>query len=306
MFDFFPKQTAPSKQRVPPLNLHSHSISESDILPLNDHHDPYLDCNRSYCGFSIEGLAPSPINRQSDSTANHQSNYHSTSPNSSHHHKSTFSFETIHRFARRTRSFKEDLIERIQGRIRSPSTSSASGVHLPRVSPLPEIPASPCSSSPGPNLISSVTSIPTASSSLFASHASTLRSRLRRRKRSTCSQHSAGSVDSSSFGSIDFSSLEDSLVMPPPPPPSSALPSITLNNGSSATMMTTIGASSPSRQLDHARHFIRQLTNALRYLQGVVEKDMLEQLSGAASILLEIVVTGYAKIKAHLITDHNR
>jgi hypothetical protein len=230
---------------------------------------------------SVEGLAPSPVATQPD-----QSN-HNLSHNHRHHHKSAFSFGTIHRFARRTRSFKEELIERFQGRTRSPSShalpASPFSMHVPRVSPLPEVP------SPSP------TSITSSSSSLFASHTNTLRSKLRIRKRSTCSQHSIESGDSP-FGSVDFSLLEDSLIMPPPPPP--PLPALTVNGNGTL--------SSPNRQLDHARHFIRQMTNALRYLQGVVEKDMLEQLSGAASILLEIVVTGYAKIKAHLITDHNR
>jgi len=58
-----------------------------------------------------------------------------------------------------------------------------------------------------------------------------------------------------------------------------------------------------NRDIDNAWNFVKQLTNALRYLQDVVEKDILEQLSGAASILLEIVVSGYAKLRAHLIIN---
>lgn len=61
-----------------------------------------------------------------------------------------------------------------------------------------------------------------------------------------------------------------------------------------------------NRDIDNAWNFVKQLTNALRYLQDVVEKDILEQLSGAASILLEIVVSGYAKLRAHLIINEKR
>lgn len=64
--------------------------------------------------------------------------------------------------------------------------------------------------------------------------------------------------------------------------------------------------SNNNRDIDNAWNFVKQLTNALRYLQDVVEKDILEQLSGAASILLEIVVSGYAKLRAHLIINEKR
>jgi hypothetical protein len=38
----------------------------------------------------------------------------------------------------------------------------------------------------------------------------------------------------------------------------------------------------------------------------VVEKDKLEQLAGSASILLEIVLTGYSELKAYLINHEQR
>ena len=164
-----------------------------------------------------------------------------------------------------------------------PSTSPA---HLFQVPQLPE-------TSPSPSPIAFSSGFNT--SSIFSSHTGTLRSKLRLRKHSTSSQHSNnnGCPTELHCGSSDFYLTEDQLTMPPPPLP----------NG---TMVANLTVGSPSRQLDHARHFVRQLANALRYLQDIVEKDTLEQLSGAASILLEIVVTGYAKLKAHLITDQNR
>lgn len=67
-----------------------------------------------------------------------------------------------------------------------------------------------------------------------------------------------------------------------------------------------VNAANNDRDIENAWNFVKQLTNALRYLQDVVEKDILEQLSGAASILLEIVVSGYAKLRAHLIINEKR
>lgn len=67
-----------------------------------------------------------------------------------------------------------------------------------------------------------------------------------------------------------------------------------------------VNAANNDRDIENAWAFVKQLTNALRYLQDVVEKDILEQLSGAASILLEIVVSGYAKLRAHLIINEKR
>lgn len=61
-----------------------------------------------------------------------------------------------------------------------------------------------------------------------------------------------------------------------------------------------------NRDVDNAWSFVKQLTHALRYLQDVVEKDILDQLSGAASVLLEIVVSGYAKLRAHLLINEKR
>lgn len=67
-----------------------------------------------------------------------------------------------------------------------------------------------------------------------------------------------------------------------------------------------VNVANNDRDIENAWNFVKQLTNALRYLQDVVEKDILEQLSGAASILLEIVVSGYAKLRAHLIINEKR
>lgn len=67
-----------------------------------------------------------------------------------------------------------------------------------------------------------------------------------------------------------------------------------------------VNVANNNRDIENAWNFVKQLTNALRYLQDVVEKDILEQLSGAASILLEIVVSGYAKLRAHLIINEKR
>jgi hypothetical protein len=38
----------------------------------------------------------------------------------------------------------------------------------------------------------------------------------------------------------------------------------------------------------------------------VVKKDILEQLPGASSILLEIVITGYTELRAYLINNEQR
>lgn len=67
-----------------------------------------------------------------------------------------------------------------------------------------------------------------------------------------------------------------------------------------------VNVANNDRDIENAWNFVKQLTSALRYLQDVVEKDILEQLSGAASILLEIVVSGYAKLRAHLIINEKR
>ncbi|RWS12285.1 rap guanine nucleotide exchange factor 1-like protein [Dinothrombium tinctorium] len=61
--------------------------------------------------------------------------------------------------------------------------------------------------------------------------------------------------------------------------------------------------SKEERDIDNAWNFVRQISNALRYLKDVVEKDKLEQLPGAASIMLEIVLSGYAELQAYLIRN---
>ncbi len=60
------------------------------------------------------------------------------------------------------------------------------------------------------------------------------------------------------------------------------------------------------KDVNSAILFVKQLTSALRYFQDVVEKDKLEQLAGSASILLEIVLTGYSELKAYLINHEQR
>ncbi|RWS27410.1 rap guanine nucleotide exchange factor 1-like protein [Leptotrombidium deliense] len=57
------------------------------------------------------------------------------------------------------------------------------------------------------------------------------------------------------------------------------------------------------KDIDNAYNFVKKISNALRYLRDVVEKDKLEQLPGASSILLEIFVTGYAELSAYLIRN---
>ena len=60
------------------------------------------------------------------------------------------------------------------------------------------------------------------------------------------------------------------------------------------------------KDINQAIVFVKQLSSALRYFQDVVEKDKLEQLSGSATIILEIVLTGYQELKAYLISNEQR
>lgn len=60
------------------------------------------------------------------------------------------------------------------------------------------------------------------------------------------------------------------------------------------------------KDINNAALFVKQLSSALRYFQDVVEKDKLEQLPGSATILLEIVLTGYSELKAYLISNEQR
>ena len=64
--------------------------------------------------------------------------------------------------------------------------------------------------------------------------------------------------------------------------------------------------SKENKDVNCALSFVKQLTSALRYFQDVVEKDKLEQLPGSASILLEIILSGYSELKAYLINNEQR
>ena len=61
-----------------------------------------------------------------------------------------------------------------------------------------------------------------------------------------------------------------------------------------------------SKDLTNAYNFVKKLNSSLRYLTDVVEKNKLEQLPGAASVLLEIVVSGYAELRPHLSCQKQR
>jgi hypothetical protein len=82
--------------------------------------------------------------------------------------------------------------------------------------------------------------------------------------------------------------------------------------GSSSHLPSIVPSSPPSvsslipKDLTNAYNFVKRLNSSLRYLTDVVEKDKLEQLPGAASVLLEIVVSGYAELRPHLSCQKQR
>lgn len=87
--------------------------------------------------------------------------------------------------------------------------------------------------------------------------------------------------------------------------PSKTLYSKSRNKGAANDSEQENSNTGPGKDVDCILHHVRQLANALRYFQDVVEKNTLEMLPGSASVVLETVLAIHSVLRKYLVNEQS-
>lgn len=87
--------------------------------------------------------------------------------------------------------------------------------------------------------------------------------------------------------------------------PSKTLYSKSRNKGAANDSEQESSNTGPGKDVDCILHHVRQLANALRYFQDVVEKNTLEMLPGSASVVLETVLAIHSVLRKYLVNEQS-